>query len=85
LDQNDKTKTATEFKFKDNFIKIGVEGDEETIKEFFKSKLFYQPSKQDIKLYNDPEKAKDLSQSFSLNTVKEVELIIRLVFKMFLQ
>ena len=60
LDRNDKTKAATEFKFKDNFIKIGAEDDEETIKEFFESKLFYQPSKQDIKLYNEPEKAKDL-------------------------
>jgi len=74
LDRNDKTKTASEFKVKDKLVKIGIEDDKETIKEFFKSELFYQPTKQEIKLYNEPEKAKSLSQCFTLIALKEVQV-----------
>ena len=69
LDRNDKTKAAVEFKIKDTLVKIGTEDEEEIIKEFFKTKLFYQPTKQDLKLLNEP-KSKELSDSFTLIDVK---------------
>lgn len=74
LDSNDKTKAASEFKVENNFVKIGIEDEEDKIKDFFRADLFYQPTQQEIKLYNEPEKAKDLSQCFTLVAIKEVEI-----------
>ena len=74
LNDKDKNKATSELYILDNIVTIGLTDGLEEISKLFKNKIFYKPSKYEVRLFSNPKNLLALEECYVFVKIKKVTI-----------